>query len=87
MVESRIRTCEKCTGQLLRCCFAAVESLQTTDMPLLIRYVAGKRAEPASSTLHSFFCFVTLFFFSKSDRYLFLFFFAVLVAGLFSSLR
>ena len=29
------------TGQLLRCCFGAVESLQTTDMPLLIRYVAS----------------------------------------------
>ena len=41
VVESRIRTCEKCTGQLLRCCFAAVESLQTTDIPLLTRYVAS----------------------------------------------
>jgi hypothetical protein len=41
VVESRVRTCEKCTGQLLRCCFAAVESLQTTDMPLLTRYAAS----------------------------------------------
>lgn len=74
VVESRIRTCEKCTGQLLRCCFAAVESLQTTDMPLLTRYVAGKRAEPASSTLRSFFWFVTLFF-SLQKRLLFIFLF------------
>ena len=40
-VESRIRTAEKCTGQLLRCCFAAVEALQTTDVHLLTRYVAS----------------------------------------------
>lgn len=61
VVESRIRTCEKCTGQLLRCCFAAVESLQTTDMPLLTRYVAGEHAEPTSSTFYLFLLYINLF--------------------------